>query len=42
MGIGRTGNFKGLAGLGLDPLAIDVAFLFEERWVFELVKGYEC
>ena len=35
-GCGQTGDFKGLARLGLDPFAIDVAFLLEEGWVFKL------
>lgn len=34
--VGLTVHFKGLAGLGTNPFAIDVAFLNEERWIFQL------
>jgi hypothetical protein len=36
--VGITVNFKGLARLGTNPLAIDVRLLNEERLVFQLFR----
>lgn len=36
--VGITVNLEGLAGLGTNPLAIDVRLLNEERLVFQLFR----